>query len=109
MRSRQWAKYWPLNTRSASSNVPRLGASLAYYTLFAIAPILLVATAIAGGVLVAIGLVALTDWELLDPLIALAVGGESPYGGVRRKRHIARRRRPGREWPRCPSDPAQWH
>lgn len=29
-------------------NVPRLGASLAYYTLFAIAPILLVATAVAG-------------------------------------------------------------
>jgi membrane protein len=29
-------------------NAPRLGASLAYYTLFAIAPILLVATAIAG-------------------------------------------------------------
>lgn len=29
-------------------NVPRLGASLAYYTLFAIAPILLVSTAIAG-------------------------------------------------------------
>jgi membrane protein len=31
-----------------NDNVPRLGASLAYYTLFAIAPILLVATAIAG-------------------------------------------------------------
>jgi membrane protein len=29
-------------------DVPRLGASLAYYTLFAIAPILLVATAVAG-------------------------------------------------------------
>jgi membrane protein len=29
-------------------DAPRLGASLAYYTLFAIAPILLVATAIAG-------------------------------------------------------------
>jgi membrane protein len=29
-------------------DVPRLGASLAYYTLFAIAPVLLVATAIAG-------------------------------------------------------------
>jgi membrane protein len=31
-----------------NDNVPRLGASLAYYTLFAIAPIILVATAIAG-------------------------------------------------------------
>ena len=31
-----------------NDNVPRMGASLAYYTLFAIAPILLVATAIAG-------------------------------------------------------------
>lgn len=31
-------------------DAPRLGASLAYYTLFAIAPILLVATAIAGAV-----------------------------------------------------------
>src|SRR5688500_16280691 len=29
-------------------DVPRLGASLAYYTLFAIAPILIVATAVAG-------------------------------------------------------------
>ena len=29
-------------------DAPRLGASLAYYTLFAIAPVLLVATAIAG-------------------------------------------------------------
>lgn len=29
-------------------NVPRLGASLAYYTLFALSPVLLVATAIAG-------------------------------------------------------------
>jgi membrane protein len=33
---------------SWDDNVPRLGASLAYYTLFAIAPILLVAIAIAG-------------------------------------------------------------
>lgn len=31
-----------------NDDAPRLGASLAYYTLFAIAPILLVATAIAG-------------------------------------------------------------
>jgi membrane protein len=31
-----------------NDNVPRLGASLAYYTLFALAPILLIATAIAG-------------------------------------------------------------
>ena len=29
-------------------DAPRLGASLAYYTLFAIAPILIVATAVAG-------------------------------------------------------------
>ncbi|HEU4888257.1 MAG TPA: YihY/virulence factor BrkB family protein, partial [Thermoanaerobaculia bacterium] len=33
-----------------NDNVPRLGASLAYYTLFAIAPVLLVAIAIAGSV-----------------------------------------------------------
>ena len=31
-----------------NDNVPRLGASLAYYTLFALAPILIVAIAIAG-------------------------------------------------------------
>jgi membrane protein len=31
-----------------SDNVPRLGASLAYYTLFAMSPILLVATSVAG-------------------------------------------------------------
>jgi membrane protein len=31
-----------------NDNVPRMGASLAYYTLFAIAPVLLVATAVAG-------------------------------------------------------------
>jgi len=33
-----------------NDDVPRLGASLAYYTLFAIAPVLLVAIAIAGAV-----------------------------------------------------------
>jgi membrane protein len=33
---------------SWDDNVPRLGASVAYYTLFAIAPVLLVAIAIAG-------------------------------------------------------------
>ena len=31
-----------------NDNVPRLGASLAYYTLFALAPILIVAIAVAG-------------------------------------------------------------
>jgi membrane protein len=31
-----------------NDNVPRLGASLSYYTLFAIAPVLLVSIAIAG-------------------------------------------------------------
>ena len=31
-----------------NDDVPRLGASLAYYTLFAVAPILLIATAVAG-------------------------------------------------------------
>jgi membrane protein len=39
-RSALWAAW--------DDNVPRLGASLAYYTLFAIAPVLLVAIAIAG-------------------------------------------------------------
>src|SRR5437773_1420455 len=33
-----------------NDNVPRLGASLAYYTLFAFAPVVLVATAIANSV-----------------------------------------------------------
>src|SRR4029077_3303971 len=31
-----------------NDDVPRLGASLAYFTLFAVAPILLIATAVAG-------------------------------------------------------------
>src|SRR5262245_8758031 len=34
-----------------SDNVPRMGASLSYYTLFAIGPVLLIAVAIAGAVL----------------------------------------------------------
>jgi membrane protein len=34
----------------SSDNVPRLGASLAYYTLFAVAPILIIAIAIAGSI-----------------------------------------------------------
>jgi membrane protein len=34
----------------SSDNVPRLGASLAYYTLFAISPILIIAIAIAGSI-----------------------------------------------------------
>ena len=38
----------PRSGRGGTTTAPRLGASLAYYTLFAIAPILLVATAIAG-------------------------------------------------------------
>ena len=46
------ARWWTLFKRALAGwwndNVPRLGASLAYYTLFAIAPILLVAIAIAG-------------------------------------------------------------
>jgi membrane protein len=44
--------FWMLFKRALggwwSDNVPRLGASLAYYTLFSIAPVLLVAIAIAG-------------------------------------------------------------
>src|SRR5262245_10474122 len=49
---------WPLVVRMFGAavkagwddNAPRLGASLAFYTLFAIAPVLLVAIAIAGAV-----------------------------------------------------------
>src|SRR5262245_3546152 len=40
--------FWCALVESWNDNVPRLGASLAYYTLFSIAPILLVATAVAG-------------------------------------------------------------
>ena len=39
---------WAALRAASNDNVPRLGASLAYYTLFAIAPVLLVAIAIAG-------------------------------------------------------------
>src|SRR5437660_9442694 len=49
---------WPLPIRLfwaaiqgwSKDDVPRLGASLAYYTLFAVSPILLIAIAIAGAV-----------------------------------------------------------
>jgi membrane protein len=45
------ALWWVMKRAVAGwwdDNVPRLGASLAYYTLFALSPVLLVATAIAG-------------------------------------------------------------
>jgi membrane protein len=45
------ALWWVMKRALAGwwdDNVPRLGASLAYYTLFALSPVLLVATAIAG-------------------------------------------------------------
>jgi len=45
------ALWWVLKRAFAGwwdDNVPRLGASLAYYTLFALSPVLLVATSIAG-------------------------------------------------------------
>lgn len=41
---------WAAITGWSKDNVPRLGASLAYYTLFAVAPILIIAMAIAGSV-----------------------------------------------------------
>lgn len=41
---------WAAITGWSKDNVPRLGASLAYYTLFAISPILIIAIAIAGAV-----------------------------------------------------------
>ncbi len=48
------SQVWPIFKTGLAGwwndNVPRLGASLAYYTLFAIAPVLLVAIAIAGRV-----------------------------------------------------------
>lgn len=52
MRRLRLGTFWVLCKRTLAGwwndNVPRLGASLAYYTLFAIAPVLLVAIAIAG-------------------------------------------------------------
>ncbi|HEU4699271.1 MAG TPA: YhjD/YihY/BrkB family envelope integrity protein, partial [Gemmatimonadales bacterium] len=52
MRRMHPGTFWVLCKRALAGwwndNVPRLGASLAYYTLFAIAPVLLVAIAIAG-------------------------------------------------------------
>ena len=42
--------FWAALVAWWDDNVPRLGASLAFYTLFAIAPVLLVAIAIAGAV-----------------------------------------------------------
>ena len=41
---------WMAITGWSKDNVPRLGASLAYYTLFAVSPILVIAVAIAGSV-----------------------------------------------------------
>jgi membrane protein len=45
-----WRLFWAAITGWSKDNVPRLGASLAYYTLFAISPILIIAIAIAGSV-----------------------------------------------------------
>jgi len=43
--------FWQAIKAFRSDNVPRMGASLAYYTLFAIGPVLLIAIAVAGAVL----------------------------------------------------------
>ena len=40
--------FWEALRGWSSDNVPRLGAALAYYTLLALAPILLIAIAVAG-------------------------------------------------------------
>ena len=40
--------FWKAVRASIADNVPRAGASLAYYTLFAIGPIILIATYVAG-------------------------------------------------------------
>jgi membrane protein len=42
--------FWAAIQGWSKDNVPRLGASLAYYTLFAVSPILIIAIAIAGSV-----------------------------------------------------------
>src|SRR2546423_14739200 len=42
--------FWAAMTGWSKDDVPRLGASLAYYTLFAVGPILIIAIAIAGTV-----------------------------------------------------------
>jgi membrane protein len=42
--------FWAALKGWSKDNVPRLGASLAYYTLFAVSPILIIAIAIAGSV-----------------------------------------------------------
>ena len=70
-------------------DVPRLGASLAYYTLFAIAPVLLVATAIAGMVF---GAEAVRG-EIVGQLDQL-IGGEGA-GAVQRLLEGASQRRAG--------------
>ena len=43
--------FWQAIKAFRSDNVPRMGASLSYYTLFAIGPVLLIAVAVAGSVL----------------------------------------------------------
>lgn len=40
-----------------------------------------------GGVVAGVGLVALTGWEILDPIIALLVAGQIVYSGVKLLRH----------------------
>ena len=69
--------------------MPRLGASLAYYTLFAIAPILIVATAVAG---MAFGATAVRG-EIIDQLDQL-IGPDGAFA-VQSLLEGATRRRPG--------------
>jgi membrane protein len=73
-----------------NDNVPRLGASLAYYTLFSFAPIVLIATAIAnaiyGGPAVRAQLVSQIDSLVGEQagraVDALVTSAQSPRGGV---------------------------
>src|SRR5689334_10556873 len=49
---RLWRKTWPVIKQTfsewSSDKCPRLGAALSYYTVFSIAPVLIVAIAVAG-------------------------------------------------------------
>ena len=71
-------------------DAPRLGASLAYYTLFAIAPVLLVATAIAGMVFGAEAVRGEIVGQLDQLVGSWARSHISPAGGVRRSLVLGR-------------------
>ena len=81
----------------SADKVPRLGAALAYYTIFSIAPLLLIAIAIAGIVFgreAASGAVYAQLRGVLGPASAEVVGGDAdggdghPHQGLRARPEI---------------------